>query len=449
MFLMIQAGEREMRNHKATGKQVAASALLLSALLCTACSGGGSDSAHEAQGGEIRFSVAQDYPSSTITYNGTASPGAIAHLYRDGQTDEYADLVIANIVGGPVVLYGIGGGRFDPQRNILNHSDTDASAVQVADFNADGIPDIVSGGYTTLRITVMLGRRDGSFSVSGQYPLRGLWVSQFGIADFNRDGHLDIAVSAYAGGRITILLGNGDGTFDEAPPVRATTVALAMLVADFDGDAIPDMAVTETVPKLGLPLLPGAPPGSLLHGSVQILLGNGDGSFRAAESYPVGLLSELVRYGDINEDGKGDLVIVNALLTNDASILYGLGGGRFAPEQRMLVGGPEAIAVLGVHAADGSEGLQLLDFNGDGHLDMAVTQMISSRLVIFQGDGRGHFAPVGSYAVAGFPEDLMAGDLDGDGCQDLAVPGNVPPVGPSDVGVARVSVLLNLSAGCR
>src|SRR5207244_1526799 len=98
---------------------------------------------------------------------------------------------------------------------------------QVADFNADGIPDIVSGGYTTLRITVLLGRRDGSFRVSGQYPLNGVWPSQFQIADLNRDGHLDIATSAYAGGHITILLGNGDGTFREAPPVPATTVALA------------------------------------------------------------------------------------------------------------------------------------------------------------------------------------------------------------------------------
>ena len=43
----------------------------------------------------------------------------------------------------------------------------------------------------------------------------------------------------------------------------------------------------------------------------------------------------------------------------------------------------------------------------------------------------------------------MAGDLDGDGYPDLAVPGNVPPIGPADVGVARVSVLFNRSAGCR
>jgi hypothetical protein len=394
-----------------------------------------------AHAGGIKFAVAQDYPSSTGTYNGTASPGAVAHLYRDEHADRKADLVIANTGGGPVVLYGVGDGRFSTQRKIIDNSDTDASAVEVADFNADGIPDIVSGGYTTLRITVMLGRRDGTFHVSGQYPLQGVWPSQFQIADLNGDGDLDIATSAYEGGEITILLGNGDGTFREAPPVPASSVALAMLVADLDDDAIPDMAVAESVPT-------NAPGGSQARGGVHTLLGNGDGSFRPLASYPVGVSPEVIQYGDIDEDGEKDLALTNTFITNDASILSGLGGGRFAPEQRLRLGGPSSGGVLDVRAAEFVEGLKLVDFDGDGHLDMAVTQIVSSRLLIFQGDGRGHFTPAGSYDVTGFPEDVMVGDLDGDGCQDLAVPGNVPPVGPSDAGVTRVSVLLNLSAGC-
>jgi len=438
-----------MQNHQVMVTRVAVIAVSLSAMLCAACSGGGSGGTDQAQASDIKFSVAQDYPASTVTYNGTAAPGAIAQLYRDGHADPYPDLVLANLGGGPVVLYGLGDGRFDTQRNIIDNSDTDASAVQVADFNADGIPDIVSGGYTTLKVTVMLGRPDGSFGVSGQYPLQGVWPSQFGIDDFNRDGHLDIAVSAYGGGTITILLGKGDGTFTEAAPVPATNVALALLVADLDGDAIPDLAVTESFQTVEAPSIPGNVSGRLLHGSVEILLGNGDATFRPAGSYPVGTVSEVIRYGDIDEDGHGDLLVFNVFVSNDASILYGLGGGRFAPEQPMRLSGPSSVQILDVRATDSSEGLQLVDFNADGHLDMAVTQIVSSRLVIFQGDGRGHFSPAGSYDVAGFPEDLMAGDLNGDGCQDLAVPGNMPPVGPTDVGVARVSVLLNLSAGCR
>ncbi|MCW2857484.1 MAG: repeat-containing protein [Marmoricola sp.] len=408
-------------------------------------------------GNPIRFSAARDYPSANVTYNGTASPGAITHLFRNGKRDKNADLVLSNIVGGPVVLYGVGGGRFGG-RHVLNNGDTDASAVQIGDFNGDGIPDIVSGGYTTERLTVMLGNRDGSFQVSGRYLLRGVWPSEFQIADLNRDGHLDIATSAYFGSDITILLGNGDGTFRRAPSVPGPNLALGMAVADFNGDGIPDMAVTESIPTLGGlrspediagDLLHGIVPSTLLHGTVKILFGNGDGTFRPAASYSIGTLSELVRYADINEDGKGDLVILNALGGNDASILLGLGGGRFAPERRIHVGGPGSLEPLDVRTVDGAEGLQLVDFNRDGHLDMVVTQMISSTLVIFAGDGHGNFRFEGQQSVTGFPEDLLAGDLDGDRCPDLAVPGNVPPVGASDVGVARVSILLNRSAPCR
>jgi len=389
--------------------------------------------------GHIRFTPAQDYPAANVTYNGTASPGAITHLYRNGKADRYADLVLANIVGGPVVLYGTGDGRFAGRR-VLKNSDTDASAVAVADFNDDGVPDIVSGGYTTERLTVLLGHRDGSFTVSGNYFLRGVWPSQFQITDLDRDGHLDIATTAYFGGRITILLGNGNGTFRQAAPVPGTTLALAMLAADINGDRIPDLAVTESIPVLGA-LGP--------HGSVKILLGNGDGTFRSGATYPIGVLSENIRYADVNEDGRRDLVILNALVGNDASILLGRAGGRFAPERRLHVGGPDSFEPLGVRTVDGSEGQQLVDFNRDGHLDLVVTQMISSTLVIFEGDGHGNFTRTGQQRVTGFPEDLMAGDLDGDGCPDLAVPGNVPPVGTADAGVARVSILLNRSPQCR
>jgi hypothetical protein len=390
-----------------------------------------------AAGTDIRFSAAQDYPSATFTYLGSASPGSVANLYRDGHADQYADLVLANLGGGPVIQYGVGGGKFSSERLVIDNSDTDASAIQVGDFNSDGVPDIVSGGYTTKRLTVMLGHPDGSFKVSGQYQLQGVWPAQFQIADLDRDGHLDIATSAYAGGHITILLGNGDGTFRTAPSVPAPHLALAMLVADLDSDGILDLAVTESIPVIGT-----------LHGTVEVLLGNGDGTFRHVRSHPVGLLSEVIRYADLNEDGKGDLVILNAL-NNDASILYGLGGGQFAAEQRMPISGASVLKISGSGGVDGAEGLQLIDFNGDGHVDMAVTQMITNRVLIFQGDGQGHFTAAGSYGVTFFPEDLLAGDFDGDGCQDLAVPGNLPPIGPADVGVARVSVLLNLGHGCR
>ena len=64
--------------------------------------------------------------------DGTASPGAIAHLYRDGRADEYADLVIASIVGGPVVLYGVGDGRFSTERTVPPIGPSDVGVARVS-----------------------------------------------------------------------------------------------------------------------------------------------------------------------------------------------------------------------------------------------------------------------------------------------------------------------------
>ena len=66
----------------------------------------------------------------------------------------------------------------------------------------------------------------------------------------------------------------------------------------------------------------------------------------------------------------------------------------------MPVGGSGALKILGFGGVDGGEGVQLIDFNGDGHLDMAVTQMISSRLVVFQG-GSYSLATTGTLTVNG------------------------------------------------
>ncbi len=386
----------------------------------------------DASASRIEFNVARDYPASNVTPFGSAGEIEAADFDRDGTVD----LVIANYGGGPVVLPGTGGGRFGARR-VLTGPDPDAAVVSTADFNADGIPDIATGSYDTRSMTVFLGRGDGGFDVRGPFAM-GVIPTQFAIADYNQDGRLDIASGAYYGGNVAIMLGGGDGTFRAGAPAVAANTSLALLTSDLNGDGIPDLAVAESGPQNA--------PGSLLPGELHVLIGKGDGRFETAVSYPVGLMPEFVQYGDVNEDGKNDLVVANAL-TNDVSFLYGLGGGRFDQEQRMRGGAPGSANIFDVHG-DGNPGLQLADFNRDGHLDLAVVQTVSSRIALYQGDGRGNFAPTGAYDVAGFPEPLLAVDLNGDSCLDLAVPGNAPPVGPSDVGVTRTSILLNATQGC-
>lgn len=382
--------------------------------------------------GAIKFSVALDYPAATLTSGGSAGAIAAADFNRDG----LVDLVIANTAGGgPSILLGVGGGAFAAP--YVERTGIDASTVESGDFNNDGIADVLAASYATSAVAVLLGDGAGRFTQSGSFPLGGP-PTQLAVADFDRDGNDDVAAASYFGGTIALLLGNGNGTFRAGARIQGANIGLALLAADLNQDGIPDLVTVET--------LPAQLPASLLAGEALVLFGDGDGAFRPPVTYGVGILPEYIGAGDINEDGHSDLVIANAL-SNDVSLLMGLGDGRFAPEQRFRAGPPGSLDVFDIHG-DADPGLQLADFNRDGHLDLAVIQTVSSRVALFEGDGRGHFVPAGAYDTAGFPEPFIASDLNGDGCLDLAVPGNTPPVGPADVLTTRVSILLNVSDGC-
>lgn len=205
------------------------------------------------------------------------------------------------------------------------------------------------------------------------------------------------------------------------------------MTADFDRDGSPDIAVAD-----------GA-------AGVFVLRGRGNGSFERPVNYPVGFDPEYVTAGDLDGDGITDLVTTNSF-SNDLSLLFGRGDGTFRPEVRMRKGEQRGLSVVDVDDANGGAGVWLADFDRDGQLDIAATSAVFSGVTILAGTGSGRFAPAGDYAVAGFPEPVTAADFDGDGFEDLAVPGNLPAVTSSLPAVntgslkTRVSVLLNASA---
>jgi hypothetical protein len=118
---------------------------------------------------------------------------------------------------------------------------------------------------------------------------------------------------------------------------------------------------------------------------------------------------------DINGDGKLDIVVAGTSYNGDLSVLVGNGDGTFQPAVNTPGGLP-------LH-------LRLADFNGDGKLD-AVTvgfngdQNDAAPVAVQLGNGDGTFQPPVFYNAGYFPVDVAAGDFNGDGAIDLAVSDN-------------------------
>ncbi len=144
---------------------------------------------------------------------------------------------------------------------------------------------------------------------------------------------------------------------------------------------------------------------------INILSGKGDGTFTTAPSpAATGNTPSSIAVGDFNGDGKLDLAAVN-YGDNTVTILLGNGDGTFTQAS----GSP-------VSVGGGADSIIAADFNGDGKLDLAVTNSTDDTLSILLGNGDGTFTPTPSRPVTGAtPFGLAVGDFNGDGKLDLAV----------------------------
>jgi len=151
--------------------------------------------------------------------------------------------------------------------------------------------------------------------------------------------------------------------------------------------------------------------------SVSVLLGNGDGTFQPAVSYPVGANPIAVSIGDFAGDGKLDIFTVNG--NSSVSVLLGNGDGTFQSQV--------ATNIVTNQPSDVTVG----DFNGDGKLDLAmpvsVTQPGDSALTVMLGNGDGTFQSpiIANPGPIATPASMQAADFNGDGKLDLVTSDSV------------------------
>ena len=286
--------------------------------------------------------------------------------------------------------YGFGG-TFDSAR--LVPAGSDPTAVAVGDFNHDGKLDMVvaDAGVGASSVSVLLGNGKGTFQPPTTIALDATPVAVV-VGDFNGDGILDIAALTTD---VFVLLGNGDGTFRIGGMFAVGPQPTSLATADFNHDGKLDLAVIESR-------------------GVDVLLGNGNGTFKTAATYPAGDGPVWVATGDFNGDGKVDLA-VSAFDQNTGAIsmnvLLGKGNGTFASP-----------IVTGKLKAGGGN-VVVGDFNDDGRLDVAIGGLNlsgnSSPIAVLFGDGTGKFNSPEYVTTGQDPASVATGDFNGDGKPDL------------------------------
>jgi FG-GAP-like repeat/Abnormal spindle-like microcephaly-assoc'd, ASPM-SPD-2-Hydin len=212
--------------------------------------------------------------------------------------------------------------------------------------------------------------------------------------DFNGDGKLDVVTSNRGGTSITMFLGNGDGTFQAG---QATTISgsFAGPFAIAAGDVNNDGKLDIVVTSLF----------ASNSGGVAVLLGNGDGTFQTATVFTNDHgAAESIALADVNGDGNLDVVVGQT--NTGIEVFLGAGNGTFSAP------------VVYSSSLGQLDGLAIVDMNADGKLDLVVTG--SQGVSVLLGNGNGTFQTPVSTAVTS-AVGLAVADFDGDGKLDVAV----------------------------
>lgn len=321
-------------------------------------------------------------PSPTFTE--TPSAVTIADFNRDGHADLAATLPKSNSVG---VVFGRGNGYFEASTNCPVGKSPQAAAA--GDLNRDGIEDLVVVNYDGNSVSVLLGETDGTFATQSEYPTAVL-PDFVALGDINGDGWLEVVTSGSSSNALSLLFNRGDGTLRPAVEHPIGHSPRSFAVGDLNGDGVADLAVP-----------------NWRNDTVDLLYSSGSGDLEA-ESLPLESASFVV-LNDFNRDGQLDLA---ALGGKYVQIMLGRGNGKFDTPTEYQAGPAMACPAYDLHAGD---------FDGDGAPDLVMLNDDCDNVTILMNKGDGTFADAQTPWIVPYPTHVAAGDIDGNGLDDLVL----------------------------
>jgi hypothetical protein len=321
----------------------------------------------------LRFTRTQTVPvrgadgRATRAYGGTAT---------DLDGDGYLDMMIVNEDSADLRIFmNDRTGRFKPFVQPTTPLDERASPSEASDFNRDGIVDLVTANLNADNLSVLIGKGDGTFLPGRKYPTKTSSGSAqprgVAVLDIDGDGDVDIVNTNNNNSTMAMFVNDGAGNFGtpmifDAGHRTGTRVdgEFGLFDADLNEDGIIDLVI-----------------GGKRAGGTVVNLGTGAGGFTFGGAYGPATTPWQIAVGDLNGDGHEDVVTSDADLNADeskdtATVLLGDGkGGLRVVQSHKALGAPFAVDVG--------------DLDGDGDLDMIVSNYRGSAWQLFENAGPG------------------------------------------------------------
>ncbi len=364
------------------------------------------------------------YDPTTKKFNATKQKmknGISAVSLSDINGDGIKDFIFSLVEKGEVEIWfnDTKINTIPPAKAINFHTGKTPSSITTADVNRDGREDIIVSNVSDNTVTVAFNNyylmNNGITFSMKSFPAKGI-LTDIAKADFNMDGKEDVAVSVWDSNSVSVFLnkttaGNLTPDFSTRKDLKILSAGSNIETCDINMDGKPDIAVTNWGDNVSIFLNKTNAGDSALSFSRMFVFSTG-----------VNAGPNSLAFGDLNADGKPDLVVTNQFpdVNNNYSIAVMINETSTGDSI------PKFTNYQALDAAKGPWKVKIDDFNMDKKPDIAVANFTGGTVSFFinsttAGDTTFSYSGRYDYNAGSGTAGLDAGDLNGDGAPDIAV----------------------------